>query len=318
MIIKSKEQEEPNTQELKGMVFDIQRFCLHDGPGIRTIVFLKGCPLRCAWCSNPESQKSKPELLYSLESCLGCGQCIEVCPVEAIQPAERGVEIDREKCIVCEACSQVCPGKALVLSGSQMTVNQVLEHVVRDREFYVASGGGMTLSGGEPLAQPDFTLALLRGARKMGLHTAVETSGMAEMRTVQRVLRETDLILYDIKHYDFVKHREGTGVSNSVILANAKVAANLGVEMVFRVPVIPTYNDQIETIQAIAILGVELGLKELHLLPYHTFGRANYVRLGRIYPLSDLPSSSIEHMERLKFAAQTAGIDVLLGGHIAD
>lgn len=306
------------TQEMTGVVFDIERFCLHDGPGIRTIVFLKGCPLRCAWCSNPESQKSEPELIYSVERCIGCGLCIEVCQVDAIQIVENKAVIDRKKCIVCDACSQVCPTKALRLSGNRMTVSQVLEEVVRDKEFFVSSGGGMTLSGGEALSQPDFSLALLRGARELGLHTAVETTGMADPKTMERVLRETDLILYDIKHIDPVRHREGTGVNNSVILANARGAASLGVEMIFRVPVIPNYNDQVETIQAIARFGVELGLKELHLLPYHTFGRADYERLGRVYPLSDLLGLSNEQLERLRVAAQTSGLEVHVGEYVAN
>lgn len=311
------EKEITNNQELEGIVFDIQHFSLHDGPGIRTIVFLKGCPLSCAWCSNPESQKKEPELIYSLEKCIDSRECIEVCPVDAIQAAERGVLIDREKCIGCEACSQVCPGQALHLSGKRMNTSQVLEYVNRDREFYLASGGGMTLSGGEPLTQPDFSLALLRGAHEMGLNTAVETTGLAEVSTMERVLRETDLILYDIKHIDPILHLEGTGEDNLIILTNARRAAKLGVEMIFRVPVIPNYNDQIETIQAIARLGVELGLKELHLLPYHTFGRAKYERLGRKYLLPDLTSSTMDQMEKLQVAAQTTGIKVHVSGQIA-
>jgi len=152
----------------------------------------------------------------------------------------------------------------------------------------------------------------------LGLHTAVETTGMADMKTVERVLSETDLILYDIKHIDSIRHREGTGVNNSVILANARRAAKLGVEMIFRVPVIPNYNDQIETIQSIARLGMELGLKELHLLPYHTFGRADYKRLGRVYPLPDLPSISVEQMEKLRIAAQSTGLEVHVGEYVAN
>jgi pyruvate formate lyase activating enzyme len=182
------------------------------------------------------------------------------------------VLVDREKCFGCEACSEACPGKALRLSGNRMTVSQVLVEVARDRVFYEHSGGGMTLSGGEPLAQPDFALALLRAARELGLHTAVETTGLAGAGTVERVLRETDLILYDIKQIDPSRHREGTGVNNSAILANAKLAAGLGVAMILRVPVIPEFNDQPDTIQAIARFGIELGLSELHLLPYHTYG----------------------------------------------
>jgi pyruvate formate lyase activating enzyme len=311
------EQEITSTQEVEGIVFDIQHFSLHDGPGIRTIVFLKGCPLICAWCSNPESQKKEPELIYSLEKCLESYECIDVCPVDAIKAAERGVLIDREKCIGCDACSQVCPGKALHLSGMRMSTSQVLEKVMRDKEFYIASGGGMTLSGGEPLTQPDFSLALLQSAHEKGLHTAVETTGFAEVSTMERVLRETDLILFDIKHIDPIMHLEGTGEDNLIILANARRAASLGVEMIFRVPVIPNYNDQIETIQSIAYLGVELGLKELHLLPYHTFGRAKYERLGRKYPLPDLPSSTMDQMEKLRSAAQITGIEVHVSGQIA-
>jgi pyruvate formate lyase activating enzyme len=257
---KTDEHEKAVSQELDGVVFDLQRFSLHDGPGIRTIVFLKGCPLVCAWCSNPESQSSNPELIYSPVHCLECGECIHVCPVGAIRPAEHGVVVDRGKCFGCEACSEVCPGKALRLSGRRMSISRVLAEVARDRVFYEHSGGGMTLSGGEPLAQPDFALALLRGAREMGLHTAIETTGLAGAETVERVLRETDLILYDIKHMDPDAHRKGTRVNNSAILSNARLAADLGVAMILRVPVIPEYNDQPDTVRAIARFGVELGL----------------------------------------------------------
>ena len=312
---KAEEYEKAFAKEQDGIVFDLQRFSLHDGPGIRTIVFLKGCPLRCIWCSNPESQRSKPELIYSPAQCIECGECIKICPVSAIHSGEPGVVIDRGKCLGCEACSQVCPGNALRLIGSRMTISQVLAEVSRDSVFYECSGGGMTLSGGEPLTQPEFSLALLRGAREMGFHTAVETTGFARARIVERVLKETDLILYDIKHLDPDRHFEGTGVNNSSIIANARLAASLGVAMILRVPVIPKYNDQPDTIQAIARFGVELGLNEMHLLPYHTYGSAKYDGLNRAYPLAGLAIPSKEHMERLQIAAQTEGINVHMGGY---
>ena len=314
MVSKTLENEKLTSQEQYGEVFDLQRYSLHDGPGIRTIVFLKGCPLQCTWCSNPESQRSQPELIYSEANCLDCGECIPVCQVGAIQSAEHGVRIDREKCTGCDACSAVCPTSALRLYGSTMSVDQVLAEVARDREFYEHSGGGMTLSGGEPLAQPDFSLALLRGAREMGIHTAVETTGLARAETAEQVLGEADLILYDIKHLDPGRHREGTGVSSSRILANARRMARLGFPMIFRVPIIPGYNDHPDTVQAIARFGAELGLKELHLLPYHKYGTPKYTGLGRDYPLQDLEAPTAEVMESLKGIVEAEGLQVQVGG----
>ena len=283
-----------------GNIFDVQRFSIHDGPGIRTTVFLKGCPAHCPWCSNPESQCALPQLSYSHSRCLLCGRCVSACPEQVLSLQADAVAIDRARCIPCDECTRACPSGAVRLVGRITTVAEVLAEVERDRVFYEHSGGGMTVSGGEPLAQPEFTLALLEGARARGLHSAVETAGLAEPETVERVLARTDLILFDIKHIDSDSIRSFAGEDNAVVLDNARVAAQLGVKMIVRVPVIPGFNDQPHQITAIGEFARSLDVSEMHLLPYHGYGAAKYASLGRRYEMLEAVPPTREHLETLR------------------
>lgn len=295
---------------LEGSVFDIQRFSIHDGPGIRTIVFFKACPLRCLWCSNPESQNRAAEIIYTASRCLECDLCISACPAGAIARSDSTVVIARADCDGCGKCAEVCPGGAIRLAGRQLTPAEALAEVARDQAFYGHSEGGMTLSGGEPLMQPDFALALLQGARLLGIHAAVETTGFASADTVRRVLGAADLILFDLKHMDPAKHSAGTTQHNARILENARLAASLGVPMIVRVPVIPGYNDTVDEVVEIGRFAREIGISTLHLLPYHRYGLSKYAALGRPYPLADAATPPAALLETLKAALQAIGLDV--------
>jgi pyruvate formate lyase activating enzyme len=301
-------------ETIRGSIFDIQRFSIHDGPGIRTTVFFKGCLLDCPWCSNPESVISPPELLYSRASCLKCGRCVQVCPDGALALADDGVVVDRDMCSVCDECSQVCPSGALRVVGRRVAVADVLREVARDAVFYQHSGGGVTLSGGEPLLQPDFALGLLEGAHALGIHSAVETNGFTSEDVISGVLSRADLILYDVKHTDPARHRAATGMTNSAILRNARLAASLGIKMVIRVPVIPGFNDDLDQITAIGEFARGLGLSELHLLPYHKYGVAKYVALGRPYTLLDAQTPPSGQMDSFRQELQLLGLKVRVGG----
>jgi pyruvate formate lyase activating enzyme len=301
-------------ESIAGNIFDVQRFSIHDGPGIRTVVFFKGCPLHCPWCSNPESQNSTPELLYSRSRCLRCGSCVYVCPEEALTLADDGVIIERSRCVPCDECSQACPSGALRLAGRRATAAEVLDEVARDSIFYQHSDGGMTLSGGEPLMQPDFALALLEGARALGFHSAVETNGLTSPEIIRRVLSQTDLILYDIKHMDCARHRAATGEANTAILENARLAATLGIQMMIRVPVIPGFNDDLSQITAIGEFARELGVSELHLLPYHRYGITKYASLGRAYTLSEANAPTQSQMDSFRDELQALRLRVRIGG----
>ncbi len=296
-----------------GNIFDVQRFSIHDGPGIRTTVFLKGCPARCPWCSNPESQCPSPQLFYASFRCLRCGRCVSVCPERALNLQADVVAIDRAKCIPCDLCSSVCPSGAMRLVGRSTTAADVLAEVEKDRVFYEHSGGGMTVSGGEPLMQPEFTLALLEGARARGLHSAVETAGLAAPDTVERVLVRADLILYDVKQVDLEADRSVVGDDDAVMLSNARLAARLGVKMIVRVPVIPGFNDQPHQIAALGEFARSLGVSELHLLPYHAYGVSKYASLGRRYEMPETAPPAQEHLEtlRLSFGDRLLNLEII-------
>ena len=266
---------------MQGMVFDIQKFSIHDGPGIRTTVFLKGCPLSCLWCHNPESRSPNPQLSFVPGSCIGCGFCVGICPAAAHTITDDHHDLDRQLCQVCGRCVQKCYTKALELVGRQMSVAQVLDEVLKDLPFYKTSGGGMTLSGGEPTLQIDFIATLLSQAKEAGLHCCVETSGHCDYARLERILPLVDLWLFDWKESDPIRHKEYCGVDNRQILANLRRLHAHGAAIRLRCPIVPTYNDRVDHFQAIADIAKELPLLEgIEIMPYHRLGRDKLARFG--------------------------------------
>ena len=288
------------SEELKGRIFDIQRFSVQDGPGIRTTVFFKGCPLACLWCSNPESQRKSPEILYRENLCSQCHRCIDVCPYNAILVRDDGfVATDRRLCTGCGTCEEACLNEARKITGKEYTVDEVMEIVVKDMDYYRNSGGGVTASGGEACGQPAFLSAFLERCQKRGLHTTLDSCGFVSSETLAAILEHVDLVLYDIKAIDPELHERLTGVSNELILKNAKLIADKGVPMIIRVPLIPQCNATVENIQATAKFAHELGDIEVNLLPYHKFGSGKYDALDMEYPLEGVETLETEFIESL-------------------
>jgi len=294
----------------QGRIFNIQRFSVHDGPGIRDLVFMKGCPLRCSWCSNPEAQNFYPEIAFNKSRCIGCEYCIEVCPTGAITMLGNGkVRIKRRLCTNCGECAEICPARAIKLFGEYMSIGDVVRVVEEDSAFYWRSGGGITVSGGEPLSQAEFVHELLKFCRERGIDTAVEISGYANWEDVEMVCRYANLIFYDIKHIDSNTHKAFTGVTNELILENIKRIANYfpKIPIIARTPIIPGFTDSEDNIKAIAdFLSQVESLEEYELLPYHEFGGPKYHQLGRRYSLSGLQPPSQECMAMLRELAQKA------------
>jgi pyruvate formate lyase activating enzyme len=286
-----------------GVVFDIQHYSLHDGPGIRTLVFFKGCQLTCPWCSNPESQNPGPEPGYDADRCARCGRCADVCVMKAIDSGREYI-IDRLKCDGCGECVKVCPKEALVLFGKAMTVEELMAEVRRDWKFYRRSGGGVTVSGGEPTLQPGFLIAFLERCRREGFHTALETHGFVERETLREISHHVDLFLFDVKHVDSALHQQATGVNNGPILENLRMLLEEGQsDVAVRIPVVPGFNDDEDHMRAAASLLRRLGKTgsppPVQLLPYHFLGRTKYRILGRRYALPDASPPAPAHMNRL-------------------
>ena len=299
---------------MTGRVFDVQRFSTHDGPGIRTTVFLKGCPLHCWWCHNPESQAPGPEVMIAPGRCVHCGACVAACPQGGIRLAEEGATYGA-RCTVCGACVQVCCAGAREIAGREMTVGQVMAEVERDMAFYDESGGGLTVSGGEPLWQPEFLLVLLRACRERAIRTAVDTCGFASWDTLDRVRPYVDLFLYDVKLMDADRHCQLTGVSNELILSNLWALARQGHALVLRIPVIPGVNDDEENLRQTADLAASLPhVQQVSLLPYHHTALAKYRRVNRVYLLPDMRPPSAERMAEIAALFQRRGLNVKLGG----
>lgn len=298
---------------MTGTVFDMQRFSLHDGPGIRTIVFLKGCPLHCRWCSNPESQNNSPTVMYRKSDCFKCGRCISVCKVGAIS-FDNETHIDRKICTGCGECTNACPSGALVLKGKTMTIQQAIKELKKDATIFRRSGGGVTLSGGEPLVQYDFASQLLLACKSQGWDTAIETTGFGSSEAIEKVIPYVDTVLLDIKHIDPYTHKKFTGLSNEIILKNAKRISQI-TKTVVRVPIIPGFNYSYKDIEDIAKFVKTLNnVDTIHLLPYHTFGENKYDLLGIEYALDGLKRLSKEDLNEHKKIVESYGIKCIIGG----
>lgn len=296
------------SNSIKGRVFNIQRYSLHDGTGIRTLVFLKGCPLRCLWCSNPESQKGIPQLGFVASRCVGAtspcgGACVSVCPVAALRfDGDNKPVIDREVCDACGLCAKVCPEDALKVVGREMSVAEVIAEVEKDRPFYRRSGGGVTLGGGEPLLQHRFASAILEAAHEAYLHTALETCGHAPWKHFEPVLEHVDLLHIDLKHMDPVRHKELTAQSNDLVLENLRRIPSVKSpeDVIVRIPVIPGCNDSIDDVRDMSEFLTGLGYTRIELMPYHRMGMSKYAQYDMTYPLPECASPSEADMARLR------------------
>ncbi len=284
----------------KGRIFNIQRFSTEDGPGIRTTVFLKGCSLTCLWCSNPESQQTWPELAHSDALCDHCGRCVPACTRKAISLADVGISVNRDLCDNCGECVLVCGPRALRMMGREHTVDEVFEEILKDRQYYRNSSGGVTCSGGEPLMQAPFVAALFERCQEAGINTTLDTCGYGPGAPLTKVLKHTDLVLFDIKVIDNDIHMRTTGVSNQSILENARRVAESNVPMIIRVPLIPEVSDSDENITAIAQFVKKLrpGLT-VNVLPYHRFGMNKYKMLDQAYPMKDAQPIPQERVARI-------------------
>lgn len=308
------------TGEAKGRVFNIQRYSIHDGGGIRTLVFLKGCPLKCLWCSNPESQRGEPEVGFIESRCVGdsaCGaQCLRACPVKAIRLNRQGMPvIDRERCDACGKCAEVCGKDALKVVGREMTVHEVMAEVEKDRAFYRRSGGGLTLGGGEPLAQHQFSERLLEAAQEAYLHTALETCGHAPWSHFEAVLKHVDLLQFDLKHMNPAKHQELTGQSNELILDNLSRVLSMKAQedVVIRIPVIPGCTDSVQNIKETAGFAAGLGFTQMELVPYHRLGASKYSQYGMLCPMPNCEPPRQPHLDRLRETVEESGLVEMSG-----
>lgn len=296
----------------QGLIFNIQYFNIHDGPGIRTVVFFKGCPLRCQWCSNPEAINRDLELGLLRVLCNSCDKCLEACPENALSFDDEGaLRVARQECNACGACVSECYPEALTIYGTEMTAEEVFEEVRRDQLFYEGSGGGMTASGGEPLQQPDLLAAIFGLCRDASIHTCLETSGCASSRVWGQILPVTDYVLFDLKHMDARCHRELTGKSNKLILDNARIVVESGVPVLFRMPLVPGLNDTPENIRATADFVTSLqgdSVQGIELMPYHRMGLGKYETLDKQYAMREAKPPAPDHVEAVRRKFEGLGL----------
>jgi len=298
-----------------GFIFNIKRYAIHDGPGIRTTVFMKGCPLACRWCHNPEGIEPTPFLAYRKERCIRCGACVESCPEQALRLESEGVVPSGSPCTTCFTCTEICPSEAREKVGRKLTASELLSEIQKDIPFYDTSGGGVTFSGGEPLLQAEFLIELLKLCGAEQIHRAVDTSGYASYETLMAVAGHSDLFLYDLKMMDPAKHEKFTGVSNRLILDNLMRLARERIDLIIRIPLIPGVNDDVENLERTGSFLKRLpdGAK-VHILPYHDFQRAKYTRFGMPYSNDHLPLPTRDMLSNAKKHLESFGLEVAIGG----
>jgi pyruvate formate lyase activating enzyme len=297
------------------MLFDLHRFAIHDGPGIRTTVFLKGCPLNCWWCHNPESQSLQPQKLVRASRCIQCCACVEACPQHGITLESDGIYTDHERCTRCGECVAVCYAGATEMVGYEADVATLMQTINSDRVFYDQSGGGVTISGGEPLSQPGFLKEMLQACKSSGIHTAVDTSGYTNWRNLEAILTNTDLFLYDLKQMDDNNHKHYTGVSNRLILGNLERLAKSGATIWIRLPLVPGINDSFENLHALLDFVKPLaGVQQINLLPYHNAAGQKYHGLGQQYLLEDLIAHTPQQLAAIQQQLKASGLPVVIGG----
>lgn len=295
----------------KGMIFNVQRYSLHDGPGIRTIVFFKGCPLTCLWCANPESQQLYPEMLIRKVNCIGCGACVSACTNHALTLTSDGIEMDRSLCQRCGKCAQVCNSNGITVVGRAVTVQELYKEIIEDKVFFDVSNGGITFSGGEPFMQPEFLKAMLLKCKENHLHTIIETCGQAPQEVVEDILPYVDGFYYDLKIMDPQKHKTFTGMTNERILSNLSMIASHKKEVLVRTPLLPGINDDEENIRAIGQFLKSIGITTIQLLPYHAYGVAKYQSIGRSYQL-DIKSPTEESMTEAASLLASYGVKTIV------
>jgi pyruvate formate lyase activating enzyme len=299
----------------EGLIFDIKRFAINDGPGVRTTVFLKGCPLRCFWCHNPESQSPRAQLARYDTKCIRCGGCVAACPTGAITLDESGWHIDRAKCTICGACAKICPAEAVVIIGRSAPLDEVVREVLADKPFYETSKGGATISGGEPLMQPEFVLSLIDALKAEGLHVALDTSGEASPEVFDAVATQADMVLFDIKSLDADRLLEATGADRDLVLSNLRRlhAEHPEITIILRYPLIPGFNDRPEDVDALAALAKELG-SQVDILPYHPLGSGKNEALGLLPPHERLDSDVAQQRAReILGTLSDAGVTCTIG-----
>jgi len=298
------------------LVFDIKRYAIHDGPGIRIVIFLKGCNLNCAWCHNPEGIGAVQERMYAPSRCIRCGTCVEACPNRALSLEAEGINTDIALCQVCGTCAEVCPARAIELSGTRLTVEEIMAEIEKERIFFEQSGGGVTFSGGEPLLHHDLLIHLLNECGKRGIHRAVDTAGLIGSDVLLRVAGQTDLFLYDLKMMDPERHRQWTGLPNGRILENLSILAEHGAKLIIRIPLIGGVNDDEDNITQTAQFLTTLPAEKItvNLLPYHKIAQTKYVKLGRGDDFKWLEEPGNEAIERAIEIFKEYGIEASVGG----
>ncbi len=300
----------------ESLIFDIKRYAINDGPGIRVVIFFKGCNLQCAWCHNPEGISGKAEKMYSPSKCIKCGTCVEVCPESAITLTPEGIVSDDKHCILCGRCAEICPTKAIEMSGKSMSVSEIMEIIEKERIFFDNSGGGVTFSGGEPLIHSGMLIELLDQCRLRGIHSAVDTAGHVSTEIIIEVAKRTDLFLYDLKMMESGLHKDWTHVCNERILQNLTAIAGTGVDIIIRIPLIGGINDTDENINqtAVFIAGLEGNIKEVHLLPYHSIAQNKYNKLSKSKSFEKLMEPARSTLDRIISIFARYEIKASIGG----